>query len=145
MVSSVFSAKNNMDFVDGMNDDNILPEQSIKLSFDPLLQFDENRLQKEFQDLFRTATVVEEMLVALNHMQVDVCYLRRSGLTGFRKNIISFPQDSVELKNFNTFWSNLKTGDIVNVTLKKRTSKTCCSQATASRQYRGPMCRENRC
>ena len=59
------------------------------------------------------------MLVALNHMQVDVCYLRRTGLSGFRKNIISFPQDAVELKNFQTFWSNLKVGDIVNVSQNK--------------------------
>ena len=86
---SAFSAKNNMDFVDGMDDENILPDASRSLPLDPLFLPDENRLRKEFQYLFENATVVEEMLVALNHMQVDVCYLRRTGLTGFRK--ISFP------------------------------------------------------
>ena len=97
---SAFSARNNMDFLHGMDDDNILPDTSVSTPLDPLLVPDENRLRKEFHYLFANATVVEEMLVALNHMQVDVCYLRRTGLTGFRKNIISFPQDAVELKNF---------------------------------------------
>merc|ERR1712115_735442 len=51
------------------------------------------------------------MLVALQHMQVDVCFLAKSRLSGFRKNIISFLQDNAELKNFMTFWSNLSIGD----------------------------------
>ena len=104
-----------MDFVHGMDDENIFEERRSTISMDPLLLRDENRLRKEFQYLFENATVVEEMLVALNHMQVDVCYLRRTGLSGFRKNIISFPQDAVELKNLRTFWTNLTVGDIVNV------------------------------
>ena len=116
---SAFSARNNMDFVDGMDDENLAPDAAQSSLWDPLLVPDENRLRKEFYYLFENATVVEEMLVALNHMQVDVCYLRRTGLTGFRKNIISFPQDAVELKNFQTFWSNLKIGDIVNVLVGK--------------------------
>ena len=116
---SAFSARNNMDFVDGMDDENLAPDAAQSSLWDPLLVPDENRLRKEFYYLFENATVVEEMLVALNHMQVDVCYLRRTGLTGFRKNIISFPQDAVELKNFQTFWSNLKIGDIVNVLVEK--------------------------
>ena len=116
---SAFSAKNDMDIANGMDDENIFDDTRPTIPMDPLLARDENRLRKEFQYLFENATVVEEMLVALNHMQVDVCYLRRTGASGFRKNIISFPQDAVELKNFQTFWSNLKVGDIVNVSQEK--------------------------
>ena len=62
------------------------------------------------------------MLVALCHMQVNVCFLRRykygsSGMTGFRTNIIAFPQDALELKALEHFWSNLQVHDIVNVRL----------------------------
>ena len=127
---STFSAKNNMDFVHGMDDENILEEPRSTITMDPLLVRDENRLRKEFQYLFENATVVEEMLVALNHMQVDVCYLRRTGLSGFRKNIISFPQDAVELTNLKTFWTNLKVGDIVNVSQEKGPAR--CYQRTDS-------------
>ena len=52
-------------------------------------------------------------------MQVDVCFLRNStGLSNFRKNIICFPQDLLELKQFNRFLSNVQIHDIVNVTIK---------------------------
>ena len=57
----------------------------------------------QFSELFRQASVLEAMLVALHHMQVSVCRFdgrrdRRTGLTRFRKNIISFPQRVSELQ-----------------------------------------------
>ncbi len=60
------------------------------------------------------------MLVALNHMQVSMCYLRgkrqkTSGLAGFRKNIISLPQDLTELKHLQNFFVSLTPGDVVNI------------------------------
>ena len=60
------------------------------------------------------------MLVALNHMQVSVCYLQnmrlgRGVIPGFRKNIISFPQDINDLKNVSHFFTNLAANDVVNV------------------------------
>ena len=67
------------------------------------------------------ATVVEEMLVALLHMQVDVCYLRQgrrrqyTGLPAFRKNIIAFPQELAEVKQLLHYWTSVKPNDIVNV------------------------------
>ena len=76
----------------------------------------------EFQHLFNQATVVEEMLVALHHMQVSVCTVGRGsrkhgGMTNFRKNIISFPQELNELKQLVALISSLEVGDIVNVRL----------------------------
>ena len=54
-------------------------------------------------------------------MSVDVCFLRRkskSGLARFRKNIISFHQDLLELKQYYSFLTDLKPRDIVNVTVR---------------------------
>ena len=87
---------------------------------DPLFGIDEVAVRREYRYLFEHATVVEAMLVALNHMQVDVCYVHghnqaRGHMTTFRKNIISFPQHLTELQQLVHFLSNLKAGDIVNV------------------------------
>ena len=83
---SVFCAENGMDFVAGMNDDNITtPPRALGLTFDPLIGADENRIRQEYVYLFEHATVVEEMLVSLCHMQVDVCYYFSTGLAGIRK------------------------------------------------------------
>ena len=85
---------------------------------DPLFGIDEVCYLKELQYVSTNATV-ESMLVALNHMQVSVCYLQSrrgsSQMTGFHKNIISFPQDLTELKNYENFLTNLQVDDIVNV------------------------------
>ena len=61
----------------------------------PLFGIDEVAVRKEYKYLFENATAVEAMLVALNHMQVDVCYVQghreaRGHITTFRKNIILF-------------------------------------------------------
>ena len=48
---------------------------------------------KELQWLFEQATVVEEQLIALEHMQVNFVQVYRTGMTKFRRNVISFPQD----------------------------------------------------
>ena len=102
---ATFSDRNNMDPLAGMDDAAVLDPAQLPaaLPMDPLLQPDDCRLRREYMHLFRSATVVESMLVSLNHMQVDVVYLRGprhrgSGLTGFRKNIISFPQEFTDLK-----------------------------------------------
>ena len=94
-------------------------------AMDPLFGMDEGAVRKEYKYLFEHATVVEAMLVALNHMQVDVFYLRghkeaRGHMTGFRKNRISFPQHLTELQQLVSFLSNLKPGDIVNAKRRGR-------------------------
>ena len=93
---------------------------SAKNSWDPLFGLDEGAAYKTWRYLSQNATVLESMLVALNHMQVNVCYFRGcsgrgQGLSGFRKNIIAFPQDIADLKNLRHFWSKLAVNDIVNV------------------------------
>ena len=46
----------------------------------------------DLKDLFASATLVEAMLLALEHMQVNFVTIS-SGLTKFRRNTLSFPQD----------------------------------------------------
>ena len=75
---------------------------------------------KELHELFNQATVVEEMPVALNNMQVSVCTFQgredtRTGITRFRKNIISFPQRVSELQQQLQFVSSVAPGDVVNI------------------------------
>ena len=60
-------------------------------AFDPLLTVDHVRLLNLLQYYTDHATVVEEMLVALLHMQIDVCHFRQGrkkryeGRARFRK------------------------------------------------------------
>ena len=82
----------------------------------------------ELQVLFRDASILEAMLVALHHMQVSVCMFdgrrdRRSGLTRFRKNIISFPQHVSELQQHLSFVAEVRMNDIVNVLTAARTTE----------------------
>ena len=92
-------------------------------AFDPLLTVDHVRLLNLLRYYTDHATVVEEMLVALLHMQIDVCHFRQGrkkryeGLARFRKNIIAFPQELQEVKQMFHFLTNLNIGDLVNVAL----------------------------
>ena len=77
-------------------------------------------LSMQVQELFRSASVLESMLVALNHMQVSVCTFAsakdtRTGLPRFRKNIISFPQHVSDLQQHMSFLASVAVHDIVNV------------------------------
>ena len=56
-------------------------------------------------------------------MQVSVCHLRTrggrfQGLTAFRKNIFSFPQELVEMKTLHQFFDTLAINDVVNVVME---------------------------
>ena len=89
-------------------------------NWDPLFGLDDGAAYKEWLNLSRIATVTETMLVALSHMQVSVCYLRHqkhygTGMPGFKANIISSPQEALELTKLNHYWSSLELHDIVNV------------------------------
>ena len=111
-----FSAKNLMHFLDGMDDENAAPGT---LPMDPLIGEAENRLRKEYLYLFENATVVESMLISPSHMQVSVCHLRRrklqrSGVAGFHRNVICFPQMVDELEALNAFWQDLSVNDTAN-------------------------------
>ena len=106
---AVFTAKNNWDPLFGL--DKNQPD------WDPLFGTDTGAAYKEWLHLSRIATVTETMLVALSHMQVSVCYLRHNkhygtGMPGFRTNIISFPQELLELKKLEHYWSSLEVHDL---------------------------------
>ena len=94
---------------------------SAKNDWDPLFGMDDGAVRKEWLYLAGEATVVESMLVALSHMQVSVCYVRRMrggpgrALPAFHKNIICFPQEVAELRNLRHYFSSLRENDVVNV------------------------------
>ena len=52
---------------------------SARNNWDPLFGLDVGAAYKEWLYLSQNATVVESMLIALNHMQVSVCYLTSRG------------------------------------------------------------------
>ena len=63
---------------------------SAQNNWDPLFGLDDGAACKEWLHLAQNASVVVSMLVALNHMQVSVCYLQNMRLGtgivhGFRK------------------------------------------------------------
>ena len=73
-----------------------------------------------YQQLFEQATVCEAMLVALLHMQVNVCMFEgrqvsRTGITRFRKNIICFPQHVSDLQQHIDFTNSVAVNDILNI------------------------------
>ena len=119
---TTMSAENNMDFTYGMDGSSMLPlSGSPILPMDPLFTTDENRVRREFMYVFENANMLESMLVSINHMMVDVCHFKY-GITGFTKNIISFPQELNELKQLAALISSLEVGDIVNVRLEQAAS-----------------------
>ena len=77
---------------------------------DPCFRFPKDDLS----DLFDHATMVEAMLVALEHMQVNFVTISRSGLRKFRRNTLSFPQDIVSFAQRMELMKNYMPGDRVN-------------------------------
>ena len=70
-------------------DKNIIPKRSVENHMDPCFRFPYDDLQ----ELFDGATMIEGMLVALEHMQIYFVSCTRTGLQKFHRNVISFPQD----------------------------------------------------
>ena len=95
-------------------------------TIEPLLTIDEGALRKTINYYMRHATVVEAMVVALQHMQISVCTMRgfsgKPGVSCYRKNIICFPQELLELQQLHEFFTNVAPLDVVNVTLTDVTS-----------------------
>jgi len=106
---------------------------------DPLMGYpDDVAARRELDHYIDAASVVESMLVALHHMQVSVCYIRgrhsrSSGLSCFRKNIISFPQDLMELQQLHSFLSQLQANDVVNVEVPAARGSTGATAASMAR------------
>ena len=68
----------------------------------------------DLEDLFSHATLVESMLVALEHMQVNFVTVSRSGLRKFRRNTLSFPQDVATFAQRMDLMKNYRVHDRVN-------------------------------
>ena len=77
---------------------------------DPLFRFPLDDLK----ELFDGATMVEAMLVALEHMQINFVTVSRSGLRKFRRNVISFPQDIGVFASDHQLFKGFRLGDRVN-------------------------------
>ena len=69
----------------------VIPAFSYLNNMDPCWKFPLD----ELGDLFRNCTLTESMLVALDHFQVHFVTIQRTRLHKFKKNVISFPQDSI--------------------------------------------------
>ena len=89
----------------------VVPRRSYRNHMDPLFRFPRNT---DLQDLFDSATVVEAMLVALEHMQISFVTARGSGLVKFRKNVISFPQDIDSFARRTRLLGHFRAGDRVD-------------------------------
>ena len=88
----------------------VIPRRSFRNSMDPCWTFP----HEELGMLFKYATSIESMLVALEHMQVNWVTVFKRHLNRFKKNVISFPQDS---PGFFARWGALRQfriGDRVN-------------------------------
>ena len=77
---------------------------------DPCFRFPVDDLQW----LFDQATVVEAMLIALEHMQVNFVTVSATGLRKFRRNTLSFPQDVVSFAQRLDLMKQYRPGDRVN-------------------------------
>ena len=88
----------------------VVPRRSYRNHMDPLFMFPGG----EVKQLFDSATVVEAMLVALEHMQISFVTAKSTGLTKFQKNVISFPQDIEAFASRLGWLGNFQAGDRVD-------------------------------
>ena len=77
---------------------------------DPCFHFPADDLQW----LFDQATMVEAMLIALEHMQVNFVTVATTGLRKFRRNTLSFPQDVMGFAQRLEMMKGYRVGDRVN-------------------------------
>ncbi len=95
----------------GADPSSVVPKRSFLNNMDPMYRFPEIDWLKE---LLRSLTLTESMLLALNHMQVSYVTIARTGLSVFRKNVISFPQSFPEFARRLGLLDGFKVGDRVN-------------------------------
>ena len=77
----------------GGNTQSIVPKRSHLNGMNPMHGFPGGGVGQDLRELFSKATVLEAMLVALEHMMVNYVSAKRTHLPKFIKNVISFPQD----------------------------------------------------
>ena len=92
----------------------VIPKRSAYNFMDPIFTFPRD----ELQGLFDQASLVEEMLVALEHMQVNMVTVkgRGTGLARFKKNVISFVQDTLGFAQRHSMLREFRVHDRVNST-----------------------------
>ena len=88
----------------------IISLRSAENHMDPCFRFP----QEDFGELFAGATLVEAMLVALDHMQVNYVTICSTGLRKFRRNTLSFPQDIVGFAQRHQLTKGYRVNDRVN-------------------------------
>ena len=69
---------------------------------------------QELGELFRSLTLIESMLISLEHIQVHFVTVHKTRLHKFRKNVISFPQESATLFGRKGALRQYRVGERVN-------------------------------
>ena len=88
----------------------VRPKFSYRNNMDPCWKFP----LQELGDLFRSLTLVESMLISLEHMQVHFVTVHKTRLHKFRKNLISFPQESAKFFGRKGALRQYRVGERVN-------------------------------
>ena len=97
----------------GAGSHDIIALRSEENHMDPLFRFPQGP-EHDLRELFSHATLVETMLVALDHMQVNFVSVHRNGLRKFRRNTLSFPQDISTFAQRMDLMKNYEVNDRVN-------------------------------
>ena len=105
--------KNEIEILGG-REEGVVPKRSYLNGMNPLYGFPGGSAGEELRRLFASATVLEAMLVALEHMQVNFVMARRTRLPKFVKNVISFPQDIAAFAKRLALLSEYRERDRVN-------------------------------
>ena len=98
----------------GGREEGIVPKRSYLNNMNPWHGFPGGQSGRDLRDLFASATPLEAMLVALEHMQVHFVLARRTRLPKFVKNVISFPQDFAGLASRVGLLQQYRADDRVN-------------------------------
>jgi hypothetical protein len=88
----------------------VVPRRSYLNHMDPCFRFPEDELRQ----LFDNAGLLESMLIAQFHMQVNYYTLQKSRLHKFFKNVICFPQDIAGFARRTGLLATFRVGDRVN-------------------------------
>ena len=98
----------------GGDEEGIVPKRSYLNGMNRMYGFPGGSAGEQLRALFASATVLEAMIVALEHMQVSFVLARRTRLPKFVKNVISFPQDIAGFAARLGLLAGYRPGDRVN-------------------------------
>ena len=133
-----------LSFSKSKDGDGLPPRFGSQNRQDPLCGFPRDEMtsaQLALGELYRQATLVESMLVALNHIQVSVSEFSPYGraVSRFHKNVICFPQRLADLRSHSIFTCRLKINDIVQLTPGSKSMDNfppCCKANFVNLSYR---------